>query len=159
MDESCGLRRPAGPSLRLTAGLRLVPGNIPGGSRTLPLLRRCQDRSRRGRGLSQDLIEQRGAATRGLLLSSLAMLVSVFGITCLADYFRDLILHQTCDGVVQQQTATRTIIVDQITETWGLRFHDKDTSRMKPRAKFAGSQRIISRPGQKSTARKRMCNR
>lgn len=113
---------------------------------------RCGNgRRSRGRHLGQHLIEQRGTRT-GFLLSPLPVLVGMLGIAGLANHLRYLPFDHARNGMVQQEPATRTIIVNQVAETQRGLSHGITSEEILTRA-YSVSQRIIALPPQKSTGR------
>jgi hypothetical protein len=67
-----------------------------------------------GCGLHQNLLKERGTGAWFLLGRQFRMTVRVLAVASLANDFHHLVVHQACHGVVQEQAAARTIVVNRI---------------------------------------------
>jgi anti-sigma factor ChrR (cupin superfamily) len=74
----------------------------------------------------------------------------MLGITGLADYFHHLPVYHAGNGMIQQEAATGTVIIDQIAETQKGLSHNT-TSEGELAQVYSVSLRIIALPRQKST--------
>jgi hypothetical protein len=81
--------------------------------------------------MCQDLVEESLFAA-GRLLSFRAVLVEerVFGQTSLADDLRHLPIDHAGDGVIQQQPASRAMVVNQIAQAWHQPKHHNSFGRL-----------------------------
>jgi hypothetical protein len=104
-----------------------VARNVPGRCRCtfLGWSRRGRFWSRRSRHFGHDLIEKCRPRVRPLFLSPFAMAIWMLGETGLADYLRHLALDHAGNGMVQKQSATWAVIVDQIAEPFCRNGHKK----------------------------------